>query len=117
MVFFFLVSPSTENTTDYSRLFVAVLLYPFLEEIVFRGAIQGAIANIYRKDVFFGISAANIATSVLFSGLHFFHHPMLWSIAVFVPSICFGYFREKYNHLVSPIILHMFYNSGYFLLL
>jgi hypothetical protein len=48
-------------------------------------------------------------------------HPPLAAISVMIPSLIFGHFRDRYNaapyqHLAAPIGLHIWYNSGYFLL-
>ena len=102
--------------TDLSLLMSFVLLYPYVEEIVFRGLIQPFLAKrlSQRWSVF---SVANVLTSLLFVVVHLINHPPLWALAVFFPSLVFGYSQERYNHLVAPIILHCSYNAGYFLLL
>ena len=88
-------------------------LYPVLEEIIFRGALQSYAETIIKKNIW-TLSYANILTSIIFCSLHFIYHPTLWAISVFVPSIIFGHFRDKYNSLTPPIILHIFYNASYF---
>ena len=102
--------------TDLSLLMRLVVLYPIVEEIVFRGFIQPFLAKrlSQRWSVF---SLANVLTSLLFVAVHLINHPPLWALAVFGPSLVFGYSQERYNHLVAPIILHCSYNAGYFLLL
>ena len=102
--------------TDLSLLMSLVVLYPIVEEIVFRGFIQPFLAKrlSQRWSVF---SLANVLTSLLFVAVHLINHPPLWALAVFGPSLVFGYSQERYNHLVAPIILHCSYNAGYFLLL
>ena len=60
------------------------------------------------------LSHANILTSVLFTALHFINHPPLWAAAVLFPSLVFGLFKDRSGGLAAPIILHVFYNSGYF---
>ena len=95
--------------------FVSVsLLYPVVEEIVFRGLLQGWLAERLRCRAWRGLSAANIATSVSFTALHFFYHPPLYAASVFIPSLIFGYFRERHDDLTAPIALHVWYNAGYF---
>ena len=97
------------------RFFVLALVYPVLEEIVFRGGVQTvllrhhALARSWR-----GVSLANFLTSVAFAGFHLFAHAPMWAAAVFVPSIVFGYFRDRHDSVTSPIVLHVFYNVGYF---
>lgn len=95
---------------------VLVLVYPILEEIVFRGMLQEGLSRRLKPWVFGPISKANLITSLVFCGLHVFSHAPLWAAAVFLPSLVFGYFRERHAGLVSPIILHAFYNGGYYAL-
>lgn len=97
-------------------LFAAlVVAYPVLEEIVFRGLVQPAIAA--RLPGRWGLlSRANLLTSLLFAVLHLFFRPPGWALATFFPSLVFGYFRERHAGIGSPILLHIWFNLGYFLL-
>lgn len=100
---------------DFLRIAV---LYPVFEEIVFRGALQGSIyRRPWGKRRRVGISMANLLTSFLFAALHVALRPSLMAAAVFVPSLVFGHFRERYDSLGPPILLHMYYNLGTFWLL
>jgi len=95
-----------------------VLLYPVLEELVFRGLVQG---ELMRRSVFkqalLGITAANILTSLLFAAAHLFTHPPVMAAMVFFPSLIFGYFRDRFDGWLLPsILLHIYYNLGYFLI-
>lgn len=93
-----------------------VLLYPVLEELVFRGLIQGAlVSRAGFASSCCGISAANVATSVVFVSLHFLTHAPLWALSVIVPSLVFGYFRDRYQSVSPSVVLHCFYNAGYFM--
>ena len=93
----------------------AVLAYPLLEEIVFRGGMQTFLLNRpFGRARRCGISAANALTSALFSLLHLAAHAALWAAAAFFPSLVFGYFRERYASVLPAILLHVFYNAGYF---
>jgi len=94
-----------------------VLISPVLEELVFRGLLQGWLCQFQFGVRRFGfVSFANISTSILFSLLHLISHPWFWAVAVFIPSIIYGYFRDKYQSVIPAIILHVFYNSAYFYL-
>lgn len=90
------------------------IVYPIVEEIVFRGLVQEALSKSFKSKPLGPISLANLATSVLFSGMHFIYHTSLWATAVFIPSLVFGYFKDKYQSLLLPIVLHIYYNSGYY---
>jgi membrane protease YdiL (CAAX protease family) len=101
------------------------LVAPAVEELVFRGAMQPGLLRIItgtqcRLASFSAAQKAqvlaNVATSLLFSAMHLLAHPPVWAAAVFVPSLVFGYFRDRHNSLLSPIVLHAVYNAGYFLL-
>lgn len=92
------------------------LIYPLVEEMVFRGIIQEWLHQKIPASLFAGISSANVITSLLFTALHFINHSPLWAAAVFIPSLIFGYFKDRTGGLGAPIALHVFYNSGYFLL-
>ena len=98
-------------TFDIRSLFFLIIFYPLIEELAFRGVIQEFIASKTKKyRPFFYLTIANIVTSLLFVAMHFVHHPPLWALLVFVPSLVFGYFKEQYGHIWSSIFLHMFYN-------
>jgi len=104
-------------TVDWLLLAKLVLLYPILEEIVFRGGVQTFLLE--RKALtkhIFGISLANVLTSIAFAALHLIYQPVLWALLVFVPSLVFGWARERYGSVIPSILLHGFYNLGFVLL-
>mgnify|MGYP000662602325 FL=1 len=105
-----------QQIEDLKLFFTLILLYPILEEILFRGLIQPTIAKQFSKNWLI-ISQANLITSALFVSLHFINHPPLGALAVFLPSITFRYIQERVNHILAPITLHTTYNAGYFLML
>ncbi len=90
-----------------------VLVYPVLEEIVFRGLIQELVQDYFSKKSLGPVTVANLLTSFLFTGLHFVYHPPLWAALVFFPSLVFGFFKDRTRGLTAPIILHVFYNAGF----
>ena len=92
-----------------------VLLQPVLEELVFRGAMQEWLLKRMPQKLGF-LSWANITTAVAFSMAHLVYHPPLWALAVFVPALVFGHFRDRYDHVWPAILLHTWYNAGFFLL-
>jgi len=96
---------------DAGAFGMLVVAYPVIEELSFRGVVQGALAAWTRRRTLLpGISWANLLTSVLFAAIHFVHHPPLWAVAVVVPSLIFGYFRDRTGGVLSSIGLHAFYN-------
>jgi len=99
---------------DPLRFVYPALLYPIIEEWIFRGFIQDLAQQRLHAWKLGPLSHANIYTSVLFTALHFIHHPPMWAAAVFVPSLVFGFFKDRTGRLTAPVALHIFYNSGYF---
>lgn len=91
-----------------------VLVYPILEEIVFRGALLEFLHRRIQGNIVTHISKANVVSTLLFTALHFINHPFLWASSVIIPSLLFGYFKEKYNSLLPPIFLHIFFNASYY---
>jgi len=96
--------------------------YPVLEEIVFRGVLQGYLRRsswgMHRMGP---LTIANILSSFVFTSLHFLSHPPLAAMLVFAPSLVFGYFRDRTDEdrthgMGAPVILHVWYNTGYFLI-
>ena len=101
--------------SDGKSLFFLIFLYPVIEELTFRGVIQEYINQKTKQwKLFLGISIANLLTSILFVLMHFVHHDPIWAILTFFPSLVFGYFKERYDHIAPSILLHMFYNLCYF---
>ena len=96
------------------QFLLLAIIYPILEEFVFRGALQGWLR---KRDSMLhdwrGLTLANVITSAAFSVFHLFRNSVGISIAVFAPSMIFGFFRDRYDHLHTPIALHIFYNAGF----
>ena len=93
-----------------------VVVYPVLEEIVFRGLVQELVQEYISARTLGPLSVANLLTSLLFTGMHFLYHAPLWAALVFMPSLVFGFFKDRTGKLVAPILLHAFYNAGFLLL-
>ena len=99
------------------RFALPAIVYPVLEEIIFRGGVQAFLLRFRQGQVRWrGVTGANAVTSVLFSAAHLFSHATPWAAGTLFPSLVFGYFRDRDGSLVLPIALHVFYNAGYFLL-
>jgi len=101
---------------DAPALVLLVLVYPALEEIVFRGAVQDFLGRRWVARPGSPLTRANLVTSILFAATHIAWLGDPAAGAVFFPSLVFGYFRERHATLTSPILLHVFYNAGLFLI-
>jgi membrane protease YdiL (CAAX protease family) len=100
-----------------AALFSLVLLQPLVEELLFRGLLQGKLVALrWGRRRFAGLTRANWTVSLLFTALHFISHPPLWAAGVLLPSLLYGYFRDRHDSVYPAIALHVFYNAGYFLL-
>lgn len=110
--------PIDHETPPLDIVLRVALLYPVLEELVFRGGIQALLLEklprLRRRIA--TLSIANMTTSILFAGMHLFTHTPLWALLVIPPSLVFGWAMERYGTVVAPILLHVIYNAGFVLL-
>ncbi len=103
--------------SDPAAVLLGVVLYPLVEEWLFRGRLQPAIAATrLGRARRIGISAANLLTSVAFATVHLLAHSPVWALLVVFPSLAFGFFRDRYSAIGPSIALHVFYNAGFFTL-
>ena len=117
---FVLTRPTVDLTWPVAApvvFLLPALVYPVLEEIAFRGALQGALWKTRLAGTSWAvISAPNLLTSVAFVAAHFFWQAPYIAVSVFVPSLIFGYFRDRYRNILPAVFLHVFYNTGFVLL-
>jgi membrane protease YdiL (CAAX protease family) len=112
------VSTGSIHPGQWSVVIALVIWQPFWEELLFRGIIQGQIyKRRWGQRAWLKISSANLLASVAFAAAHIAFNPNLWSVSVFIPSLVFGYFRERHNSIFSPIALHSIYNLGYMIVI
>jgi uncharacterized protein len=114
--FFFPSTPIFNWPLEYPLRFLTLAFsYPLIEELFFRGLLQ---PTLYQKSWghrnWLSLSIANWLTSLLFMLAHFYAHPPLAAISVLIPSLIFGAFRDRYHSLTPALLLHIFYNAGYF---
>jgi membrane protease YdiL (CAAX protease family) len=113
---YFLLRPSVDSLWplySYETVLWSVLFFPVAEEILFRGLLQELVRDYFSKKTLGPVSVANLVTSAVFTGLHFFYQPAQWAALVLFPSLVFGFFKERSGRLTAPIILHAFYNFGF----
>ena len=96
---------------------LAVVWQPIVEELLFRGCLQGALSfREWGQRSLVGLSIANLLTSVMFTGAHIATHSLLWASLTLFPSLLFGLLRDRSGSVFPPIALHIIYNAGYFML-
>ena len=82
---------------------LAVIIAPFVEEILFRGLLQTVIRSHILKPW-----PAIFITSGLFAMVH--AHAGHWP-TLFVLAVCLGYSYEKSGSLFRPVFIHMIFNA------
>lgn len=94
-------------------LYLFIIVSPVLEEIVFRGLLQGWLlrrAALARPRV--GLSGANVLTSIAFAAAHLWREPWSWAALTFFPSLMFGVARERSGAVAASCVLHAAYNAA-----
>lgn len=99
-------------TPGLSVLALLVVAYPILEEIVFRGLIQPALATPTRGLRIGPLTLANGLTSILFAAMHLLNHPPLHAALVLLPSLVFGVFRDRSASVLPGMFLHVTWNAA-----
>jgi len=100
------------SQAPWYQLALIILIYPILEEIVFRGLLLEFLTKRIRYRVSL-LTAANVLTSLVFVMAHLIYSEWVWALLIFFPSLVFGYMKERHQSLIAPIMLHSFYNLGF----
>ena len=89
---------------------------PLVEELLFRGVLQGFLLTTpFKSWRWQHVSAANLITALAFCSIHLVSHSPLWALATIFPALLFGYFREASRSLFPALILHSAFNAAYFI--
>lgn len=99
--------------TDAWAALSFVVLYPVLEELAFRGTLQGALLRTRAARRCGPFSAANLMTSAAFALAHLVAQPAAWAAAALVPSLAYGHLRERLGGVTAPILVHVVHNAGF----
>ncbi|HSV51760.1 MAG TPA: JDVT-CTERM system glutamic-type intramembrane protease [Burkholderiaceae bacterium] len=105
----------TARSGDLATVLMVVVLYPVLEELSFRGLLQGWLLQRLggrHWSASWRISLPNLLTSLAFAAAHLPTQPIAWAAATLAPSLLFGFLRERYDSLLPPMALHIYYNAG-----
>ena len=94
------------------RDLAVIALWSVAEEIVFRGAVQPAIARRIDNAAHLGITPANAVTSVVFAAMHLWRHPPLVALLVFPVSLVYGRARELSGRVGPAAALHFAFNAA-----
>lgn len=97
----------------WSFLLIQVLLVALPEELFYRGYLQTRLQEILgRRFVVFGgdVGPAVVVTSAVFAVGHLLSIPSAGRLAVFFPSLLFGWLKDRTGGLAAPIALHVLSN-------
>ncbi|WP_405226192.1 JDVT-CTERM system glutamic-type intramembrane protease MrtJ [Lentisalinibacter sediminis] len=96
-----------------AKFIIVAVVYPLVEEVVFRGLLQGSLLRTGWGAKRFGVlTAANVLAAIAFAAAHLVRTTPPWAAAVLLPGLVFGFFRERHG-LHAAILLHVVYNAGF----
>ena len=117
IVLAWMVGPSMFQPRGWAGWLGLVLLWPLMEELLFRGLLQGQLLRLSQrlgKPRRIGpVTWANALTTLAFVALHLSAQPLAWALAVALPSLVFGHLRERFASVWPAVGLHMVYNAGF----
>lgn len=108
-----LASDRMQADMAVTALVSLVVVQSAVEELVFRGALQGYLLERGFARRIGPVSWANLGTTAAFVALHFVAQPPAWAIAVTAPSLVFGHLRERFGSVLPAIAMHSLYNAGF----
>jgi len=88
----------------------ALLVYPVLEEFIFRGQVLPALT---RRFPAWRPWQANLATSLLFGAAHLPWWPLAHAAAVVAPSMVLGLLMQRTGRLAWCVAAHAAMNAAY----
>ncbi len=94
-----------------------VVVQPLLEELVFRGLLQGqalALLSRHGQPRRLGlVTHVNALVTVAFVLLYLRAQPLAWALAVLAPSLVLGHLRERFASVWPAVLVHAVYNAGF----
>ncbi|MEO5883013.1 MAG: JDVT-CTERM system glutamic-type intramembrane protease [Caldimonas sp.] len=106
----------TMTTQHPIRDLTAIALWSVAEEIVFRGALQPALARFFDRSLgsrqrSWLLTPANLLTSLVFAAFHLWRHPLAVAAGVFAVSLVYGEARELSGRWWPAALLHFGFNA------
>lgn len=98
----------TSPGSAYAVAAFAILVAPFMEELIFRGVLFA----VFERQV--GLRFAIVATAILFGALHVPEYWSAWNhvLLIFLVGLAFSLARGLTGSLASSAILHLAYNAS-----
>jgi hypothetical protein len=91
-------------------ILLAVVGAPLVEELFFRGLLQGAFTRRIRA------IPALFVTAIIFSFAHVLNEGLLALVALFPMAVVLGYLRYRTGRLAAGMAAHALFNASLFLL-
>ncbi|WPB57353.1 JDVT-CTERM system glutamic-type intramembrane protease MrtJ [Xylophilus sp. GOD-11R] len=104
----------------WPAVFMLLMAAPVVEEYVFRELLQGWLASVFRRgDLACDrlLSPANAVTSLVFCACHAIHQPLLFALAIVLPSLVFGRVREVFGEVWPCMVAHAWFNACFLFVL
>lgn len=108
-----------ENLDPLKLITLALVLAPPIEELLFRGFIQGLWQNLYRDKETSPTKLIIAVTALLFTISHFgflynvsVKQFLLYMIPLFIGALYFSYLRHKYQSIIPSMVAHFGFNSA-----
>jgi membrane protease YdiL (CAAX protease family) len=86
---------------------------PLMEEVAFRGLLQGQLQKAWPQARLGPVSLANSLTTLGFAAAHLLHQSPVWAMLVVPPSLLMGHLRERFDSAWPAVALHAYYNLGF----
>lgn len=104
------------SSNDIGRFLQITVLASLVEEIVFRGFVYHLLEKIkfFREDSWF-ITKRNLLVSLLNSVARGVVVAPIWFRASLLPSLIFGYARERFGTVTAPLLIHLNFTVWYYL--
>ncbi len=100
---------SADNKTVFLILVLGVVVAPFVEELMFRGALYSWLRD------HFGAGFSIFASAVIFAAVH--PQGPIGVVPLTIVGMMLAFLREWRNSLIAPMLAHALVNGGTFLLL
>ena len=95
------------NNQKPTSIFLVLIISPIFEEIIFRGVLLDFLAKILNNNIIIS-SIINI----IFTAFHYYNNDkLLYLSLIFSCGTIFTVIKIKYNKIIYPIFLHIYYNA------
>ncbi len=95
------------NNQKSSTIFFVLIISPIFEEIIFRGILLDLLAKILNNNILI-----YFIINIIFTYFHYYNNNKLFYLfLIFLCGTIFTVIKIKYNKIIYPIFLHIYYNA------